>query len=448
MSTFDTRMANQRTTNFPPAAPHEMKVKTASVWRKHKAVSAICATALATIGLLTIPAPAPAHADCDRSFSGNSDPVLFTQGPADPYVPGEYVVVDVWPNANIMVDFPQPPNSKSAKGGKAVLVFSPLNLTRVGDLDYAQVFKDNMGVTKIEFEINWNPNPLLDPRVPKDGHFEGTVDSNGYASGSIPYPWQSLTRLGCYAPPEQTPPPPPCDDGKQPPPPGAGLLDWVNYARAHPEKYRPNGDPDPHPAGYFPGPPPSPENPGATMRTSKNDCCHKDLTFSDTLANTAKDHNDFLEAQPDQQTALANAHMNDDGKGGLVGSTELPNPPQHPAGGPIYAVGYHRRLAENVYFGVPDPDPHPDPSMPSPETPEAAVVRSWMRDDGPTSTPDHRLAWGHRNNILDCDRVDDNGQPVVGLHEAGTHHYGSTAVPPDPPRGPYGDYWTIDFGTH
>ena len=72
------------------------------------------------------------------------------------------------------------------------------------------------------------------------------------------------------------------------------------------------------------------------------------------------------------------------------------------------AAGYHSARGEIVATGQ--------------STPNAAVV-AWMQDDANASPP-----WGHRNNILNC-----------GYADAGAAHLTG---------GPWGNYWTVDMGTH
>jgi hypothetical protein len=372
MSTFGTRVADRRTTNFPPAAPHEMKVKTASVWRKHKAVLAILATALGTIGLLTIPAPAPAHAaPCDQ-FAFN----------------GDYLVSQ---NNGAEVGFTAPPNSQvvGAGTGNGWIVGGGR-----GDLDYANVGKDSTGVTRIVFQIRWNANSV--------GFYRGTVAGDGSVSDGWTIDadqpahqgtWHSITPLGCFMAPGQggtpaqggtkqcdgttVPADQPCPCPQPPPQPGdwdSGLLNAVNDARTHPEKYPPLDD----------------NTEGAKM----TGCCENPLQYSKALAQTAATHNSYLAAQPDKDWIGTgdNAHRNIDGK--LSADTN----------GPIDQAGYHSLRAENVAWGF---------------ATAAEVVQSWMQHDAHSQ-------WGHRNNILNCE-----------LREAGAAHLA---------EGPWGHYWTLDFG--
>ena len=395
MSTFDTRMANQRTTNFPSDAPNEREVKTASVRRKHKAVLAILTTALGTMGLLTIPAAAPAHADCDQfAFNGGDYKVISQNGsvttwfrPVPPPAPTSTVL---WSGDGWLKGIWSPP------------VFPPLNLK--GNLDKAFVVKDNAGVTRIEFDIDWSNNPFHFPWVPKDvSHFEGTVASDGSASGSIPYPWHSVTPLGCLTAPGQGEAPAqggtePCD--AQPPQQNAGLSEWVNYARMRPEKF----------------PPLDNNTEGAQM----SGCCHKPLTNSDTLLNLADTHNRYIATQSDYWlNDDLNAHRTIDGT--LTTGPTL----QEPADGPIFKAGYHSARGEIVAWG---------------QTTAKEAVQSWMQHDA-------HAQWGHRNNIVSCGQVKDGNKTerLPDFQEAGAAHY--QRLPADPP-GPWEDYWTVDFGTH
>jgi hypothetical protein len=340
MSTFDTRVANRRTTNFPPAAAYEMKVETASVWRKHKAVLAILATALGTIGLLTIPAPAPAYAaPCDQ-FAFN----------------GDYLVSQ---NIGAEVGFTAPPNSQVVGAGKG-------NGWIVGggrgDLDYANVGKDSTGVTRIVFQIRWNANSV--------GFYRGTVAGDGSVADGWTIDadqpahqgtWHSITPLGCFTPPAQ---PKQCDGTTVPadqpcpcpPPPqsgdwDSGLLNAVYDARIHPEKYPPLDD----------------NTAGASMTPG---CCENPLQYSLALARTAATHNSYIASQPmDWLTSDLNAHRNIDGK--------LSTDP----GGLIDQAGYHSGRWEIVAWGFPT---------------AAEAVQSWMQHDAHSQ-------WGHRNIILNCE---------------------------------------------
>src|SRR5690242_6939122 len=304
MSTFDTRMAN-----------HPAKVKTASVWRKLKAVLAILATALGTIGLITVPA-APAHADW------NCDQWAFN---------GDYAI---WQPPIVNVGFPAPWKSQNVKGGKAWETMNfPWGKSNIeGNLEYAVLKKDpTTGTTTIMWEIRWSPNSLV--------HYEGTVVADGSAFGwdldkeapnvfTFEY-WYSLTPLGCYTPGEQTPPgqtspeqtsPAPCNN--EPPQPSGepydldfGLLDLVNVARKHPENYPPHGD----------------DTAGAWM-----DGCCQQLTWSDSLSNLADTHNQYIRTQSD-------AWLNDPNHPENAHRNAPPDPLlSADVGGRIYHEGYTR----------------------------------------------------------------------------------------------------------
>jgi hypothetical protein len=130
--------------------------------------------------------------------------------------------------------------------------------------------------------------------------------------------------------------------------PDPALLAAVNDARAHPEKYPPNGDAN---AGE-----------GAKMTA-----CDNPLANSASLGTAAATHNQFI-AGPG---AGGDPHQNANGKQSWAD------------GGPIQAAGYNSGRAEIVAIGQGSPN-------------EALVF--WMQNDATASPP-----WGHRNNILNCD---------------------------------------------
>jgi cysteine-rich secretory family protein len=129
--------------------------------------------------------------------------------------------------------------------------------------------------------------------------------------------------------------------------PDPALLAAVNDARAHPEKYPPNGDAN---AGE-----------GAKMTA-----CSNPFVNSASLASAAATHNQFI-AGPG---AGGDPHQNASGKQSWAD------------GGPIQAAGYNSWRAEIVAIGQGN---------------ENGAVVDWMQNDANASPP-----WGHRNNILNC----------------------------------------------
>jgi hypothetical protein len=166
---------------------------TASVWRKREAVLAILATAIGAIGLLTIPAPAPAHAACDQyAFPGGVFTILQ-------YVPAG-------PN----VEFKAPPNSQEVNGVDAIRYDYP------GPAGYvnAQIVKEGSGITTIRIQFHWNDNlrkgvsDSYTGRVSDDGKVhDGSSSSDRPIGQDNPGRWSSVTQLVCYSSPAPTPPP-------------------------------------------------------------------------------------------------------------------------------------------------------------------------------------------------------------------------------------------------
>jgi hypothetical protein len=122
--------------------------------------------------------------------------------------------------------------------------------------------------------------------------------------------------------------------------PDPALLAAVNDARAHPQKYPPNGN-----------------TAGAKM-----DGCDNPLGNSSGLANLAAAHNTYIATLPKSEKDL---HK---------------DPGGYAWDGRIQAVGFGK-AGEIVAVGY--------------SNAQAAVV-DWMQNDGDQG-------WGHRNNILDCD---------------------------------------------
>ncbi|MDT0344553.1 CAP domain-containing protein [Streptomyces litchfieldiae] len=143
------------------------------------------------------------------------------------------------------------------------------------------------------------------------------------------------------------------------------LFDVISDARAHPEKYPPNGNAS-----------------GAAMSP-----CANAFQLSPRLRDVARDHNTFLASRPiEWVNSDVNMHRGPSGK--LVWED----------GEPMSQAGYNTFRAEIVATGFP--------------TAEAAV-RFWMQDDAPWS-------WGHRNLILNCS-VQEAG---TGHHQGGSGgHY-------------------------
>jgi Cysteine-rich secretory protein family len=125
------------------------------------------------------------------------------------------------------------------------------------------------------------------------------------------------------------------------------LLDLIDDARTHPEKYPPRGNVQ-----------------GAAMSA-----CANAFQDSATLRNIARDHNEFLASRPIAVVnTFPNMHIGPSGK--LVWE----------AGEPMDASGYHSFRGENVATGF---------------STAADALRFWMQDD-------EGSAWGHRNLILNC----------------------------------------------
>ncbi|MFI0738858.1 CAP domain-containing protein [Streptomyces sp. NPDC021100] len=150
------------------------------------------------------------------------------------------------------------------------------------------------------------------------------------------------------------------------------LLALINDARVHPEKYPPHGN-----------------SAGASMAG-----CTSPFRTSRALTLDARDHSDYLRdpADVDWIKTDGNAHQ---GRNGL---------PTTGDSGLMAQDGFVAR-AENVAFGFAMAE---------------EVVQSWMQDD-------EARQWGHRNNILACEKL-----------EAGVGHCQG---------GPWGHYWTLDMGT-
>ncbi len=138
------------------------------------------------------------------------------------------------------------------------------------------------------------------------------------------------------------------------------VLDSINDARAHPQKYPPSGNTS-----------------GAAMNS-----CANPVQYSQQLRDIARDHNNFLASRPiDWVNQYPNMHTGPDGK--------LAWDP----GAPMDQAGYRTYRGENVATGFPT---------------SAEVMRFWMQDD-------ERSAWGHRNFILNCT----NQEAGVGHDQGG-----------------------------
>jgi hypothetical protein len=133
--------------------------------------------------------------------------------------------------------------------------------------------------------------------------------------------------------------------------------------------------------------PPHGNTAGAAMSA-----CPNAFNDSGALDSAAATHNSYIASQPKD----SDPHQNANGKRSWED------------GGPIEAAGYNSARGEIVATGQ--------------STANAAVV-AWMQDDANASPP-----WGHRNNILNC-----------GYADAGAAHLTG---------GPWGNYWTVDMGTH
>jgi hypothetical protein len=143
--------------------------------------------------------------------------------------------------------------------------------------------------------------------------------------------------------------------------PGAdpALLQAINDARLHPEKYPPHGN-----------------TAGAVMAA-----CPTSFTESAALEGTAAAHNAYIASQPAGWIQQGmNAHLNPGGK------------LSWDAGGPIAAAGYNSQRREIVAWGQPT---------------EAAAVAAWMQDDAASN-------WGHRNAILNCAITEAGGATLSG----------------------------------
>lgn len=123
--------------------------------------------------------------------------------------------------------------------------------------------------------------------------------------------------------------------------------------------------------------------------------CTKAFADSGALDNTAATHNGFI-ATMDKDTLKQDHNVHRTASGGLA----------YDPGGPITQAGY-ATTGEIVATG---------------QSSEAGALQFWMQDDGGAN------AWGHRNLILNC-----------GLTDAGAAHFVG---------GPWGDYWTVDMGSH
>ena len=143
--------------------------------------------------------------------------------------------------------------------------------------------------------------------------------------------------------------------------PDAALVNAVNDARLHPEKYPPRGDLT---AGNGP----------------KMTGCTNALAHSGALDNTAATHSAFIATMPaDVVNVYPNMHKT--ASGGLAWDD----------GGPIQQAGYNGRW-QIVADGFPN---------------EAGAVVFWMQDDAGS-------AWDHRNKILDCGITDAGGGRFAG----------------------------------
>lgn len=209
---------------------------------------------------------------------------------------------------------------------------------------------------------------LLDCRYSAAGGGHGVTGSQSPAWALVLGAGRPGQAPGGTAATGGNPGPPPGTSGPPPGPTGGDQLsaeerqvfDLVNDARAHPEKYPPNGN-----AG------------GAAANTCANPVQH-----SQQLTDIARQHNDFLASRPiEWVNQYPNMHTGPDGK--LAWDS----------GAPMDQAGYRTYRGENVATGFPTP---------------ADVMRFWMQDD-------ERSAWGHRNFILNCT----NQEAGVGHYQGG-----------------------------
>jgi hypothetical protein len=163
------------------------------------------------------------------------------------------------------------------------------------------------------------------------------------------------------------------------------LLNAINDARLHPEKYPPNGN----------------------TKGALTAACPKPLVDSWALDNDAATHNKYLAGVP-KDVAGANPHANPPPSGPLSWAPNLdPNSgPVDPRQGPIQQSGYDRARGEIVATG---------------QAAATEALQFWMQND-------ESYAWGHRNNILNCGYTDAGAVSFAG--------------------GPWGHYWTVDLGAH